>query len=72
MHLPLIRLQTAPVPVLLGHDQFHALRNGPLQDKRESDVKKEGLAMGKIQVETCGIEGLKVITPAVYGGERGY
>ena len=28
--------------------------------------------MGKIQVETCGIEGLKVITPAVYGDERGY
>ena len=25
--------------------------------------------MGKIQVETCGIEGLKVITPAVYGDE---
>ena len=28
--------------------------------------------MGKIQVETCGIEGLKVITPAVFGDERGY
>lgn len=28
--------------------------------------------MGKIVVETCGIEGLKVITPAVYGDERGY
>ena len=28
--------------------------------------------MGKIQVETCGIEGLKVITPTVYGDERGY
>ena len=28
--------------------------------------------MGKINVETCGIEGLKIITPAVYGDERGY
>ena len=28
--------------------------------------------MGKIHVETCGIEGLKVITPTVFGDERGY
>ena len=28
--------------------------------------------MGKILVETCNIEGLKVITPAVFGDERGY
>ena len=28
--------------------------------------------MGKISVETCGIEGIKVITPAVFGDERGY
>mgnify|MGYP002512787842 CR=1 FL=1 len=28
--------------------------------------------MGKISVETCEIEGLKVITPQVYGDERGY
>lgn len=28
--------------------------------------------MGKITVETCEIEGLKVITPVVYGDERGY
>ena len=28
--------------------------------------------MGKITVETCGIEGLKIITPAVYGDARGY
>lgn len=28
--------------------------------------------MGKITVETCDIEGLKIITPAVYGDERGY
>ena len=28
--------------------------------------------MGKLTVETCEIEGLKVITPAVHGDERGY
>ena len=28
--------------------------------------------MGKITVETCNIEGLKIITPAVFGDERGY
>lgn len=28
--------------------------------------------MGKITVETCEIEGLKVITPSVFGDERGY
>ena len=28
--------------------------------------------MGKITVETCPIEGLKVITPTVFGDERGY
>ena len=28
--------------------------------------------MGKIKVETCDIEGLKVITPTVYGDKRGY
>jgi len=28
--------------------------------------------MGKIKVETCEIEGLKVITPTVYGDDRGY
>lgn len=28
--------------------------------------------MGKITVETCKIEGLKVITPAVFGDARGY
>ncbi len=28
--------------------------------------------MGKITVETCKIEGLKVITPKVFGDERGY
>lgn len=28
--------------------------------------------MGKIKVETCEIEGLKIITPTVFGDERGY
>jgi len=28
--------------------------------------------MGKIRVETCGIEGLKIITPKVFGDARGY
>lgn len=28
--------------------------------------------MGKITVETCEIEGLKIITPTVYGDARGY
>ena len=28
--------------------------------------------MGKISVETCEIEGLKIITPTVFGDERGY
>ncbi len=39
-------------------------------------VKKEkrskSFKMGKITVETCEIEGLKVITPAVFGDSRGY
>lgn len=28
--------------------------------------------MGKINVETCSIEGLKIITPSVFGDDRGY
>lgn len=28
--------------------------------------------MGKIKVETCGIEGLRIITPTVFGDNRGY
>ena len=28
--------------------------------------------MGKFQVETCEIEGLKIVTPTVFGDERGY
>lgn len=34
--------------------------------------KSEEKVMGKITVETCEIDGLKVITPAVFGDERGY
>ena len=34
--------------------------------------RERGCRMGKITVETCEIEGLKVITPAVFGDERGY
>lgn len=33
---------------------------------------KKGFDVGKISVETCEIEGLKVITPQVFGDERGY
>ena len=32
----------------------------------------KGRAMGKITVETCEIEGLKIITPQVHGDARGY
>ena len=28
--------------------------------------------MGKITVETCEIEGLKIVTPTVFGDARGY
>lgn len=34
--------------------------------------KGEDTGMGKITVETCEIEGLKIITPAVFGDARGY
>ena len=30
------------------------------------------MAMGKITVEACEIEGLKIITPTVFGEKRGY
>ena len=33
---------------------------------------KDEEKMGKITVETCGIEGLKIITPTVFGDARGY
>lgn len=36
----------------------------------EKEERKE--TMGKITVETCEIEGLKVITPTVFGDARGY
>lgn len=39
--------------------------------KRKISGKERGI-MGKITVETCGIEGLKVITPQVFGDARGY
>jgi dTDP-4-dehydrorhamnose 3,5-epimerase len=32
----------------------------------------KGNNMGKITVETCEIEGLKIITPTVHGDARGY
>lgn len=35
-------------------------------------INKEDITMGKITVETCEIEGLKVITPAVFVDNRGY
>jgi len=34
--------------------------------------KRKERKMGKIKVESCEIEGLKVITPTVFGDERGY
>ena len=33
--------------------------------------KRKERKMGKIKVESCEIEGLKVITPTVFGDERG-
>lgn len=33
---------------------------------------QKGITMGKITVETCEIEGLKIITPTVHGDARGY
>ena len=40
---------------------------------RKTDKKeKRGRTMGKITVETCEIEGLKIITPQVLGDARGY
>ena len=42
------------------------------KDGRGKDSSVKGENMGKITVETCEIDGLKVITPAVYGDARGY
>ena len=39
---------------------------------KKSDRNRGIVKMGKITVETCEIEGLKVITPAVFVDERGY
>jgi dTDP-4-dehydrorhamnose 3,5-epimerase len=35
-------------------------------------LEERGFIMGKINVTTCEIEGLKVIEPTVFGDERGY
>ena len=37
-----------------------------------NSIKKGIKDMGKITVETCAIQGLKVITPTVFGDARGY
>lgn len=37
-----------------------------------TEQKGKRRAMGKITVETCEIEGLKIITPQVFGDARGY
>lgn len=53
--------------------------NASVTAKRYRGIQKKvnfitciGTKMGKITVETCDIEGLKIITPAVFGDERGY
>lgn len=38
----------------------------------QKDCKRKGWTMGRITVETCKIEGLKIITPAVFEDSRGY
>ncbi len=40
--------------------------------QKEGKKKRKGAEMGKIKVETCEIEGLKVITPEVFEDARGY
>ena len=35
-------------------------------------AERKRITMGKIKVETCEIEGLKIITPTVFGDARGY
>lgn len=39
-----------------------------MMDRQE----RQGFNMGKITVETCEIEGLKILTPQVFGDNRGY
>ena len=46
-------------------------KNTPEKTKNVEKAREEQ-KMGKINVETCEIEGLKVITPTVFGDERGY
>ena len=41
-------------------------------EKRKKKTRIGKKVMGKITVETCHIEGLKVITPQVFGDSRGY
>lgn len=45
---------------------------GILTSDAAKQIERNGMAMGKITVETCDIEGLKVITPTVHGDARGY
>ncbi len=40
--------------------------------QEQEQTERYGITMGKITVETCEIEGLKVITPTVFGDARGY
>ena len=47
------------------------LKTGALRTGK-SKIGKRGVKMGKISVETCEIEGFRVITPTVYGDSRGY
>lgn len=47
------------------------MRNSYDKTNEHSDRKGDE-TMGKITVETCEIEGLKVITPTVFGDARGY
>ena len=42
------------------------------QNESKIKIETEQNTMGKISVETCEIEGLKVITPTVFGDARGY
>lgn len=52
----------------------YTIRNRQIRVSQLSEKNKGGKEreMGKITVETCEIEGLKVITPQVFGDARGY
>ena len=45
---------------------------GILTSDSAKQIERNDMEMGKITVETCDIEGLKVITPTVHGDARGY